>query len=373
LKIFRKLEAGIQPDIEVSRFLSERAGFANTPPFAGWLEYRRRGRRAVAIGTVQAFVPNRGDAWATALALVTRYFDRLRTRHATRPRQPSPSTPFAVARDGVFPIPSRLIGRDALAMASRLGTRTGELHRALASDRLDPAFTPVPSTSAYQRALVREQLARANTAFRLLHRAMTQLPASARKEAETVVRLRSECLARIRQIESGRVPAQRIRCHGDYHLGQVLDTGRDFMIIDFEGEPAKPLRARREKHPPFRDAAGMMRSFHYAAYAGLFKAAEHHAPAASLRAWAEAWYSAMAGAFLRAYLAALAGSGLLPADPAVTARWLRTFYLDKALYEVAYELNNRPAWVRIPLSGIQQALAGEPAPARQVTSTTRTG
>jgi maltose alpha-D-glucosyltransferase/alpha-amylase len=357
-KIFRRLEEGTQPDIEVVRFLSETAGYANVPPFAGSIEYRRGQGRPIAVGSAQEFIPNRGDGWGYALSLVARFFDRVRS---LRGRAPDPGSPFDAAERSRSALPRHLIGRDALGMASLLGRRTGELHCALASDRRDPAFAPVPSTRAYQRALVREQLARATATFRLLRGAGRTLPPSVRKGVQDALRLEHECLARLRAVGSGRMAGVRIRCHGDYHLGQVLYTGRDFVIIDFEGEPATPLRARREKHPPFRDVAGMMRSFHYAAYAGLLEGTGR-APTglASLHPWADAWYSTMAGAFLSAYLESLAGSSLLPEDPAVTRSWLKTFFLDKAVYEIGYELNNRPAWLQIPLSGIRAAVAPEP-------------
>ena len=359
-KIFRKLEEGIQPDIEVVRFLSEKTPYRHIPQFAGSIEYRRGGHRPVAIAVVQEFVPNRGDGWGYALRLVTRYFDRvcsLPVRRETRP--PAPSSPLDVAQTGRLPLPRQLIGRDALKMATLLGTRTGELHLALASDRRDPAFAPAPCSEAYQRVLVREQFARAAATFRLLRNSLRQLPAAVKKEAEATLCLRHDYLARIRRIGAGRLAAVRIRCHGDYHLGQILYTGNDFIIIDFEGEPAKPLRARREKHPPFRDAAGMMRSFHYAAYAGLFGRGKNGRSTLALRSWADAWYVTMAGVFLRAYLNALSGSPLLPSDPAVTALLLETFLVEKALYEVAYELNNRPSWLPIPLTGIRQMI-GQP-------------
>jgi maltose alpha-D-glucosyltransferase/alpha-amylase len=253
-----------------------------------------------------------------------------------------------------------LIGLDALKMAALLGTRTAGLHLALASDPRDPAFSPAPCTTAYQQALVREQIARASATLGLLRDSLHRLPAAVKQEAEATLGVRRDYLARIRRIGAGRMAAVRIRCHGDYHLGQVLCTGNDFIIIDFEGEPAKPLRARREKHPPFLDAAGMIRSFHYAAYAGLF-AKGHNGPSAlALQPWADAWYITMAGVFLRAYLDALSGSTLLPSDPTVTARLLEAFLVDKALYEVAYELNNRPSWLGIPLAGLRQ-IAGRPA------------
>ncbi len=357
-KIFRKLEEGIQPDIEMVRFLSEKAGYVNVPRFAGWIEYRRKGRRPIAVGSAQEFVPSRGDGWDYVLTLLARYFDRVRSlRDGGRRRPPAPGSPFDVVASRPPALPQDLIGRDALHMAALLGTRTGELHLALASDRRDPAFAPAPSTAAYQRALVRGQVTRAATTFRLLRGSLKRLPAGVKKEAQAALRLGSESLARIRTIGTGRLPGIRIRCHGDYHLGQVLYTGNDVIIIDFEGEPAKSLRARRAKHPPFRDAAGMMRSFHYAAYAGLFRQGGRGRRVASLGQWAEAWYSAMATSFLRAYLGALTGSPLLPEDRAAATRWIKIFFLDKALYEVAYELNNRPAWLRIPLSGIRQAIA----------------
>ncbi len=358
LKIFRKLDDGVHPEVEVSRFLSETAGFPNVPPFGGAIQYRRRGRQPVALGVLQGFVPNRGDGWRYALDLVTRYFERAGSASSRRRVLGGPASPFTVARSGWSLVEQRLIGTDATDMAVLLGRRTGELHRALAANRRDPAFAPAPCTMGYQRALERDGIALANATYRLLRRSLARLPVALQNEVRATLRLRNESVAKIRKLGAARLSAPRIRCHGDYHLAQVLYTGSDFVIIDFEGEPATPLAARRGKHPPLRDVAGMMRSLHYVAYAGLFQRGEKGRRLPDLWSWAHVWYATTAGVFLRTYLDTLANSSLLPADPAETVFWLETFLLDKALYETSYELNNRPDWLRIPLAGIREVIQG---------------
>ncbi|MEW6681446.1 MAG: putative maltokinase [Nitrospirota bacterium] len=356
LKVFRKLDEGIHPDVEFSRFLSETAAFTNVPPFAGTIEYQRRGHLPVALGVLQGFVPNVGDGWRYALELLTPYFERAGSASLQRRAPGAPASPFTVARTGWSSVEQRLIGAEATEMAVLLGRRTGELHRALAADRRDPAFAPARCTLAYQRALARDGIARAKETYRLLSRSLAGLPVALKHEVRATLRLRNESLAKIRRLGAVRLSAPRIRCHGDYHLGQVLYTGNDFVIIDFEGEPTKPLAARRGKHPPLRDVAGMMRSFHYVAYAALFQRGETGRHLADLWPWAHVWYATMAGVFLRAYFDTLARSSLLPEDPAETVFWLETFLLDKALYEAAYELNHRPDWLRIPLAGIREVI-----------------
>ncbi len=171
--------------------------------------------------------------------------------------------------------------------------------------------------------------------------------------------LQETILAQMRRITGKRLPAQKIRIHGDYHLGQVLFTGNDFIIFDFEGEPIRPLTERRIKRSPFRDVAGMIRSFHYAAYTVLLSdSAVRLQDMATLSPWADLWYRYVSTEFLHGYLTTMNGSDLLPQDTEMLENLLVPYLLEKAVYEMGYELNNRPDWLVIPLRGIQHLCGG---------------
>jgi maltose alpha-D-glucosyltransferase/alpha-amylase len=206
-------------------------------------------------------------------------------------------------------------------------------------------------------ALADGMRAHAEASLELLAQQVGTLNEGCRAHAEAVLAGRSTLLSRFDSLRSVDTAGLRIRIHGDYHLGQVLRTEEDFVILDFEGEPARPIAERRALQSPLKDVAGMMRSYSYAAYAALF-AFTVHAPDnyAALEPWAETWQHWAADAFLKGYLAAVEGAPLLPRDGAGTRALLGAFTLDKALYELAYELNNRPDWVRIPLIGIRKLI-----------------
>jgi len=196
-----------------------------------------------------------------------------------------------------------------------------------------------------------------------LRSALPSLPTEVRQDAETVVARGEAILARFQAITRRRIAAMRIRCHGDYHLGQVLHTGNDFVIIDFEGEPARSLGERRIKHSPLRDVAGMLRSFHYATHVALrgqTSTVVRSEDLPVLGQWARAWYLWVSGAFLRAYVDLMADTPVLPSRPEDIGIVLDAYLLQKALYEVNYELNNRPDWLTVPLQGVLQVLESTP-------------
>ncbi len=199
-----------------------------------------------------------------------------------------------------------------------------------------------------------------NQVFQLLRRGLKTLPEGVKKEAEQLLEHEADVLQHFRAILDRKISAMRIRCHGDYHLGQVLYTGKDFVIIDFEGEPAHPLSERRLKRSPLRDLAGMLRSFHYAAYAGLFAQESSGLVRAEdltyLELWARSWYLSVCVTFLRAYLQVMVQTPILPRDPGELRVLLDLYLLQKAIYELGYELNNRPDWTKIPLRGILNLL-----------------
>jgi maltose alpha-D-glucosyltransferase/alpha-amylase len=234
------------------------------------------------------------------------------------------------------------------------------MHVALSSETEDPAFAPEPFTSFYRRSLYQSMRTDTEKSLGLLRRRLSSLPEDVKDDAERLAAQQDEVIGRFRTILDRKISALRTRIHGDYHLGQVLRSGADFVIIDFEGEPAVPLSTRRLKRCPLRDTAGMLRSFHYAAHLGLRNLEERGAVRAEDRAelepWAQHWYAWVSAAFLRGYLEAASEGSFLPEDREDLEGLLTVFLLSKAMYELSYELNNRPSWVRFPLAGIGQLL-----------------
>jgi maltooligosyltrehalose trehalohydrolase len=361
LKLFRRVAAGVNPDLELGRFLTEKTSFPHLAPVAGALEYRSHTGSSCTVGILHGFVPHRGDAWSSTLEALDRYFAAVRTRQSGEQAAVPHQSVLTLAEGDVPSLASELIG-PYLASARVLGQRTAELHCALASDPEDPRFAPEPMTTAYQHALAQSIQDLATQAFRLLGQRLPDLPAAVREEAQQVLALEEAVLTSGQAVAQRPLTALRIRIHGDYHLGQVLDTGDGFIITDFEGEPARPLRERHHKHAPLKDVAGMLRSFHYAAYAGLFtqvnqgmsSPAEAHT---AFEPWAQMWYVWVSAAFVQAYLSYAGAGSVLPPTRDERQALLEAYLLEKAVYELSYELNNRPDWVRIPLQGMRHLWA----------------
>jgi maltose alpha-D-glucosyltransferase/alpha-amylase len=360
LKLFRRLEEGINPDVEISKFLTGNTPFINISQVAGTLEYQQGRRKPLSLAILQSFVPNEGDAWAYTLDFLERYLGEVMT-HPTVQAPPIPRRPLLSLSKSKEPpaLAQETIG-PYLASAQLLGQRTAELHIALASGLQNPDFAPEPYTMMYQTSLYQSLRGYAIRTMRLLEERLRHLPEEQREEARQILDMEKDIVERYNLIRKQKIAAVRIRCHGDYHLGQVLYTGNDFVIIDFEGEPARSLSERRLKRSPLRDVAGMLRSFHYATHSAIMKQAsllsktEDSLPL--LQRWAQYWYTWVSAEFLNAYLDIMAQTGLLPDKPDQLKILLDAFLLDKALYEVSYELNNRPDWVSVPLHGILQIM-----------------
>ena len=359
-KLIRHPEEGTNPDLEVGRFLTEKAGFPHTPPVAGAIEFRRDGTESMTLAILQGYVVNHGDAWRYTLDALGRYFERMLGKRQEMPSPPLPAaSPLELAAASPPPHVPRLIG-SFLQSAQLLGNRTAELHLALASRQDDPDFAPEPFTTLYQRSLYQSIRSMAGQNLQLLRKGLSRLEGATRKQAERILEREGEISIRLRALLSRKIEALRIRIHGDYHLGQVLFTGKDFIIIDFEGEPARSLSARRLKRSALVDVAGMLRSFDYAARAVLLG----HAEAAPIRKedreallpWATFWTRWVSAAFLRSYLETAAAAPLLPRDREKLATLLNTYLLEKALYEIGYELQSRPEWLPVPLDGIERLL-----------------
>jgi maltose alpha-D-glucosyltransferase/alpha-amylase len=344
LKLFRRQQPGQNPDVEIGRFLTETAGFSNAPPFGGSIEVRRADEEPTALVLLQGLVPNEGDGWQWTLDELDRYYESTASVK-------SPAAPTA-AEPGTAPPEAREHAGMYLDAAAILGRRTAELHLALASGR-DPAFAPHVPDPADLEAMRDLLIAHAAQAFDLLKTNVSRLPDDSVEPAGLALSRRGALLARFRALAGLKNVGQWTRIHGDYHLGQVLRSKGDFVILDFEGEPARPLAERRAKQSPLKDVAGMLRSFSYAALVALTKyTARRPEDFAQLESWARLWETSVSAEFLRAYRETIADSPIVPADRQEFDALLHIYVLDKALYELVYELNNRPAWIRIPLYGI---------------------
>jgi len=362
LKLFRRLEVGANPDYEIGGFLTEKVAFPHVPSVAGALEYRRHGDATgepIALALLQGFVPNQGDAWRYTLDSLHEYFERALTHYAPPAWAADlPGRPLlALAQEPIPAQAAEAIG-PYLDSARLLGQRTAELHLALASQPDDPVFGLEPFNPAYRQHLQRDMHKLTETIFHHLRQHIPGLPAASQETARQVLDLEERIVQNFDALLESDISALRERIHGDYHLGQVLYTGDDFMIIDFEGEPARPLNERRQKGSPLQDVAGMLRSFHYAAYASYFYMIDRpdrsQRSAADLETWARYWHLWVSVAYLQTYLQVAAGAPIIPADRKELKALLDAYLLSKAVYELGYELNNRPHWVAIPLQGILQ-------------------
>jgi maltose alpha-D-glucosyltransferase / alpha-amylase len=356
MKLFRRQQRGPNPDCEIGRFLTEKAHFDGTAPFAGSIEYAPADGEAETLAMLQGLVANQGDGWTLTLEELSRYYENC--ARTTWPESQNTSSP-ALGSDLVDlseQEPSRL-ARDhvgiALDSAAALGKRTAQLHLALASDVEDPAFAPEAVTAGDLKSLLDGLRKDAVGVLDLLKDSVAALPDEFIDLAGLALSRRSRILNSFRLTSEEGDMGQRIRIHGDYHLGQVLQVKTDYVILDFEGEPARPIAERRSKFSPVKDVAGMLRSLGYAAYSGLIAhTARRTEDWESLEPWARLWEQSMAAEFLRAYRNTALNAPFLPSSKDGFRKLLAVFLLDKALYELSYELNNRPAWVRIPLMGI---------------------
>ena len=319
LKLLRKLGSGISPEREMTSYLTGLKRFHNVPAFAGSIEYRPFNSDPIDLCLLQAYVPNQGDAWKYMLEHVRSYFG-------------------SVLLNGSGA--DKLIDVPCFDLVRLLGKRTGQLHLGLASDDKDPNFRPEPFSMPYQRALYRAMVRQARYVMRLLRESLPKLPTRVRGEAVSILAMEKEIFSRFALILKKKFSVKKIRIHGDYHLGQVLFTGKDFVIMDFEGEPAAPLSERRLKRSALRDVAGMMRSFHYAAYGALFlDPSMPKEDLLRLDSTADMWSSTVADVFARAYFETVGKAVFLPKDQKDLNVLLEIYLLNKAMYELGYELN----------------------------------
>jgi maltose alpha-D-glucosyltransferase / alpha-amylase len=362
LKVFRRNEEGVNPDFDVGLFVNQR-GFEHVPTVAGSLEFRETGADPRTLAIVHEIVPNEGDAWSYTRDEVGRFYERVLVDQMSLVDVAwNPEASELDLAEHELPAIAHETSEGYLRSAELLGRRTAELHLTLASGDGDPSFAPEPFTSLYQRSLYQTQRNLTRRNLRHLRRVQARLEPRTQELAVRVLAHEQELLERFRALLEGKLSGQRIRDHGDFHLGQALYTGKDFVIIDFEGEPGRSLADRRIKRSPLRDVAGMLRSFDYAAHAGLGDQVERGLVEresdsyGELAHWGRMWSSWASAAFLRSYLMTARLGSFLPETDDELRLLLELFVLEKALYELGYELSSRPDWVEIPLAGILHLL-----------------
>lgn len=360
LKFFRRLEEGVHPDLEIGTFLTEKASFKHAPPLCGALEYRRRNSPPIVLGILQAFVPNQGDAWRYTLDALEKFFQKISPSRRGTEHSAGPALSFMELCQAEFPPDAPELMGDYWDSSALLGRRTAQLHLALASGAGDPDFCPEEFSSSLRRSQGESMRDLTMKVLRDLEKRLADLPAQIQRGATHVLMREGEISGRFEAFTQMKMTGQLIRIHGDYHLGQLIHTGSDFVIIDFEGEPARPLMERRKKHCPVQDVAGMLRSFHYAACTALSRSAlsPECAPGAReyLEPWAQTWQRWASARFLNEYRSTAGTCKFLPQSENEFAVLLDAYLLEKAVYELGYELNNRPDWVWLPLQGILQQL-----------------
>jgi maltose alpha-D-glucosyltransferase/alpha-amylase len=344
LKAYRRLQKGTNPDLEIGRYLTEEVRFENTPPLAGAVEYDGPDGETTTLGLLQGFVENQDDGWSYVLDYLGRYLeDRLVTSWSPEGEEDAETEREERGAEDAF----------FASLVRVLGLRTGELHAAFAAPTDDAAFAPEHASPEEVTGWAEGILAESRRTLDMLKRRRGKLPEEAGPDADRLLGLRRELTRRIKDVSKEGFGVVKTRHHGDYHLGQVLVVGNDFQIIDFEGEPARPLAERRRKHSPLRDVAGMLRSFNYAIRSALMDlGAERVEQLERLEPWVELWEERTKQAFLDGYVEGARGAASYPENEEHARTLIELFTLEKALYEIRYELDNRPDWVGIPIRGV---------------------
>lgn len=358
LKLFRRIEKGINPDMGVGLYLTERTDFTNIAQVTGGIIYTDPDGSESTVAMLQAFVPNQGDGWQYAVEALKRYYEERRAYSVNLKE-------VSVESRSLLQLTKTKISehlRDAIGpflyAAGTLGKLTAKFHLALSGERHEKDFIPEPLSGFFLETLAERFSRQAQEAMELLKNRIEFFPEDVQKKIHMLLMAEPYLIKRFYSLSSMKTSAVRIRCHGDYHLGQVLRTEDDFIIIDFEGEPMRSLAERKEKHSPLKDVAGMLRSFNYAAYISLTDfIRERPKDLEALAPWASAWKIWVSVEFLREYLGTANGAEFLPDNDDQLEMLLEAFLLDKAFYELNYELNNRPDWIYIPLDGILELIS----------------
>ena len=367
LKLFRRQEAGTNPDLEIRRFLSEKHYSQHIAPLAGSLEYHRPSRGPIAVGLLQTYVPDVRNLWHYTLDSLRNYFEDVLTQEDEVAAVPLPSQPL-LELQAIQPsaLANQAIG-SYLSMVELLGRSTAELHQVLASDPDHPDFAPEPFSALYQRSLYQSARNLTGQTCRSLSQYLPRLPATAQSQARTVLEHQDVMIEQFRQILTQKITALRIRCHGDYHLRQVLHSGKDLIIIDFEGDPALTLNERRLKRSALRDVAEMLQSFGFAAAVALRREVDsgmlRPEQVPLMRQWGQFWTRWVSATFLRHYLETASQGDFLPASQQELTVLLQIYLLERMVYSLAHELRQSTEGIEIAL---QQLLTTLRSPDLQV-------
>ncbi|EOR94550.1 Trehalose synthase [Arcticibacter svalbardensis MN12-7] len=358
LKIYRKVDLAINADMEIIHFLTNEAKFKHIPAFVGSLEWKfPKGNMVLCM--MQEMVSSNSDGWTYML-------DRLNDYNEKILANPKADAVIKELKGNLLePVPYDEVPDDLKSLLEGpvsdnvrlLGLRTAEMHLALASGQKLDSFKSEDFSLHYQRSVFSSLQSLVRVAFQSLNKNMKKLPESLKEEALELLGMKEEILTVLKRVYTQKIEVTKIRIHGDYHLGQVLFTGKDFIILDFEGEPAKSYSERRLKYSPIRDVTGMLRSFQYAAYGSLYIDKKIRPEDINkLLPHVEQWYHYMSGFFMQSYLQKVQGANFIPQDKESLGILLQTFLLQKAIYELNYELNNRPDWVIVPMRGIKSIM-----------------
>jgi len=359
LKLYRNLEDTINPDLEMSQFLTERQSDLISPTY-GALEYRRPNQPAMSVGILRGYVPDTTLAWNYSLDRLRDYFEQVLVHQTPITELEFPNPTIATAQG--IEIPEIVYDRlgSYLGSIELLGQRTAELHLALAHDQREPAFAPEPFTSFYQRSIYQYSRNLAGQVMLTLKKRLNQFPETLQPLIQTTLNRQDQILDRFQRVLNQKITAMRSRCHGDYHLGQVLYTGKDFVMIDFKGESSRPMSERRMKRSPLRDVAGMLQSFYYAVSIGLRQELNsgliRPEQQGYMEQWADYWYRWVSLTFLHHYLATAAPGHFLPTTEQECQVILESYLLEKALQELSDNLEYRPDWIELTLQRILQLL-----------------
>lgn len=357
-KMYRKLDEGINPEPEILQFLANEKRFRNVPLYGGRIEYRSASGRTYDIGVLQTYIACHGDAWGNTLSSLTQFVEYLLSHKQDLPKLP-PTTPtlLDVVDRGIPEQFHELVRGLHLEMALLLGKRTAEMHRALASGSLGSNWNMEEFSTLYQRSLFQSMRTLVRKNFQALAKTAAGLPADVQKRAYEILGAEKEIISGLQKITGRRISARKCRIHGDFHLGQALFTGKDFVFIDFEGEPIHSFSERRLKRSPLRDVASMIYSIHYATVTTLaHQSAAHPEYAALLEPWLGAWYVYVSGSYLKAYLHAMKNSPLLPASRKELDILMRCYLIQRAVHELGHDLNNRTELIDLHLRGLETLL-----------------
>ncbi|MEM7574104.1 MAG: hypothetical protein AAF433_14445 [Bacteroidota bacterium] len=354
-KLFRKLDEGLNPDLELVRFLSEQSNFDNSPRYGGSLSLGKlTDDNFINLGICIGKIDNHGDAWDLFQQLSRDFYARVLDYGVAA----VPNGPIATSFADLSPTEARLIGKTTYQRVQLLGQRTAEMHLALASEAAQsPVMVPEPLSEDYRKEISAAALHLFDRQLVLLQNRIADLDGANLDLAQRIIAQQGVIRQRLAALRDRPMPALLTRIHGDYHLGQVLYDDHDFYIIDFEGEPLLSIPERQRKRPPFKDVAGMIRSLHYAARGQLLLNFSYRPEdVEALGPWGNWWFRTLRAAYLNSYLSTIGDHPMLPPASVDQELLLDIFVLEKAVYEVAYELNSRPDWLGIPLQGVLFAL-----------------